>query len=716
MTISRRTLLLGTAASASASVIGGSLSLIGGEARAAAAWSLPAKRPFNIVENEWIPMKDGVRLAARFWIPEGADKQPVPVVWEYLPYRLWDDLRWRDDKTGANLAPYGVAFVRVDIRGTGNSEGVMTDEYDVPELTDGVEIIAWLAKQPWSNGSVGMRGISWGGINALQIAAMNPPQLKAIMPMGCIVNRFTDDAHYLGGAYGQENLGWGASFKGHMAAPPDPQVAGAQWEAMWRQRLEATPPILQTWSSHQRYDSYWKRGSPDLDYTAIKCPVYVIDGWGDPYSNCIGELLAQLKVPRKGLIGPWGHIFPNLATPLGLDWPHEEVRWWQHWLMGVKTGLMEEPMLRVYMMYQADSEAFPNEVPGRWVAENVWPAPLAVNSNLYFDAGGRLSHQPGARDHVKYVGDKIVGVTKPQWVYGRPTEFEQSPDDRNSLVFDSSPLDNDVEILGYPRAKIRVGADVPVAQIAVRLTEVTPEGKSWLVSYGLLNLTHRASMEQPTALTPGEFYDVDVPFYMIAHRFKKGNRIRAAVSAGLWPLVWPSPHIATLDITLGASHLVLPVRPIPREEAPFTIPVIHAEGAKAESAKAAGGYANGLQWVTTPLKSGSGARMPTRDAGRISYNSDQPPKTTVVTAVGTTTTTASSRIIEITEGDANSCRMKLDYMNRWQRGEWDCTIQFGGELTGTADEFHLREWVVAKKGNVEIFRRETPSTIKRDLL
>jgi hypothetical protein len=180
--------------------------------------------------------------------------------------------------------------------------------------------------------------------------------------------------------------------------------------------------------------------------------------------------------------------------------------------------------------------------------------------------------------------------------------------------------------------------------------------------------------------------------------------------------VWPSPHIATLEITLGASHLVLPVRPIPSEEAPFTIPVIHAEGSKAESAKAAGGYANGLQWVTTPLKSGSGARMPTRDAGRISYNSDQPPKTTVVAAVGTTTTTASSRIIEITEGDANSCRMKLDYMNRWQRGEWDCTIQFGGELTGTADEFHLREWVVAKKGNVEIFRRETPSTIKRDLL
>jgi hypothetical protein len=415
MRISRRKMLLGTAASASLAAIGGALALSGDRFAAASAWRLPAKRPFRIIENEWIPMQDGVRLAARIWMPEGAETHLVPVVWEYLPYRLWDDLRWRDDKTGENLAPYGITFVRVDIRGTGNSEGVMVDEYDVPELTDGVQIIAWLARQPWSNGSVGMRGISWGGINALQIAAMAPPELKAIMPMGCVVNRFTGDAHYMGGAYGEQNMGWGTAFKGDMAAPPDPQVVGAHWEPMWRQRLEATPAILRTWSTHQRYDAYWKRGSIATDYAAIKCPVYVVDGWGDPYESIIGELLTNLKVPRKGLIGPWGHIFPNLATPIGLDWPYEEVRWWQHWLGGTDTGIMEEPMLRVYLMYQADSEAFPSEVPGRWVAEAVWPSPRIASTNLYFDAGGRLSANPGSRDHVKYIGNKIVGLTKPQW-------------------------------------------------------------------------------------------------------------------------------------------------------------------------------------------------------------------------------------------------------------------------------------------------------------
>lgn len=708
MTISRRTMLLRTAATASLAALTSPRVLSDEKRGSARAWALPPKRPFRVIENEWITMRGGVRLAARLWIPDGANQRPVPVVWEYLPYRLWDDLRWRDDKTAANLAPYGIAFVRVDIRGTGNSEGVMVDEYDVPELTDGVQVIAWLAKQSWSNGSVGMRGISWGGINALQIAAMRPPELKAIMPMGCVVNRYTDDAHYMGGGYGAENMGWGTSFKGHMAAPPDPKVVGERWESLWRERLEATPAIMRTWTEHQTYDAYWKRGSIATDYAAITCPVYVVDGWGDPYENVIGELLEKLKVPRKGLIGPWGHIFPNLATPLGLDWPHEEVRWWQQWLAGVDTGIMAEPMLRVYLMYEADSQAFPREVPGRWVAEQTWPSPRIQSRHFFFDAGGHLSSEPASHAAVTYVGDKIVGVTKPQWVYARPTEFEQSADDRNSLLFDSAPLTQDLDILGAPRVKVRVSANVPVAQVAVRLTEVTPEGKSWLVSYNLLNLTRRESMEKRTALVPGVFYDVEVPLYLIAHRFKAGHRIRVAISESLWPLVWPSPQIATLQIALGASQLILPVRPLPAQEAPFTIPVIHED----QSKLAAHGYANGLNWVK-----GASAQMPVRDAaGRIRYDIEPTPTSTFIPAVGTTSTESTKRIIEVTESDPNSCRMMFDRMNRWQRGDWDCTIQFGADLTSTAEEFHLKEWVIARKGEVEIFRRETPSIIKRQLL
>ena len=699
MPLSRRdVLVIGSSAATIVAAGGGELSLLAEPTPAAPRWALPAKRPVKIIENEWIPMKDGVRLAARFWIPEGAEAHPVPVVFEYLPYRLWDDMRWRDDLTAALLAPYGIAFVRVDVRGSGNSEGVKQDEYSVDELDDGVQIIAWLAKQSWSNGSVGMRGISWGGINTLEIAARAPPELKAIMPMGCVVNRFADDAHYQGGAYAEQNLAWGTVFKGVLAGPPDPQVVGEErWEQLWRERLEATPAIVKLWSEHQRYDAYWKRGSIAETYAAIKCPVYVVDGWGDPYSNIIGELLTNLKVPRKGLIGPWGHIFPNIATPLGLEWQYEEVRWWQQWLAGVDTGIMQEPMLRAYLMYQADSQAFPAEVPGRWIAESVWPSPRTQSVNMYFNDGGKLSHRPGQHTHTRYVGDKIVGVTKPQWIYGRPTELEQSPDDKNSLVFDSEPLSEDLEILGYPIARLRVSADVPIAQCAVRVNEITPEGKSWLVTYNVLNLTHRNSLEAASPLTPGEFYDVEIPLYYIGHRFSKGNRLRVALSAGLWPLLWPSPQIATLNFVLGQSHIVLPVRPKPAAEAPFPIPVIHAG----------------------PSKNRSTMELPRYDSdGRITFQThgvDNPDKT-VVSAVGTSELDGTSRLFEIVEGQPTTCRMRMDHLNAWKRGDWNCTIRYGSETTCTADEFHLREWLIAMKGDQEIFRRETPSVIKRDLL
>jgi putative CocE/NonD family hydrolase len=690
MQLSRRSMLLATAGALAAVSAPDGLAAVG----ATAAWKLPEKRPFKVIDNDWIPMKDGVRLAARFWIPEGAEQQPVPVVWEYLPYRLWDGMRLRDERTAANLAPYGIAFVRVDIRGTGNSEGVMVDEYDVPELTDAVQVIAWLAKRPWSNGSVGMRGLSWGGINSLQVAAMAPPELKAIMPMGCCDIRYTDDAHYTGGALAYQNMTWGSSFKGHMAGPPDPAIAGRGWETMWRQRLEATPAIEEVWTRHQTYDSYWKRGSIAVDYAAIQCPVYICDGWGDPYSNVIGRVLANLKVPRKGLLGPWGHVFPNDGEPIGLAWEYEEVRWWQHWLGGVETGLMDEPMLRVYMMEESDAKAFPNGIKGHWVAEETWPSPRIVHQPLYLASDGALAAQKPSDGHVTYVGDKIVGLTKPQWIYGRPTELEQSADDANSLVFDSKPLEADFEILGYPTAKFRVSADVPIAHLGVRLTEVTPDGKSWLVTYNLLNLTHRDGHEHPTPLVPGTFYDVELPLYMMAYRFKAGNRIRVAVSESLWPLVWPSPATATLDIALGVSRLELPVRLVPEVEASFAVPELHKGPSAPSHTVLVRPDANGL----------------------VSLDRFGPPSTTILDEIGTTVSHDNSTICEVTEGKPNSSRWKLDHQTAWKRGDWDCTIQFGAELTGTAEEFHLNEWMVARKGDTEIFRREKPSTIKRELL
>jgi uncharacterized protein len=642
-----------------------------------------------MIENEWIPMPDGARLAVRLWIPDGAEAHPVPVVLEYLPYRKRDGVRRRDEATAQNLAPFGIAFARVDIRGTGDSDGVITDEYDEPELRDAVECIGWLARQPWCNGAVGMRGISWGGINSLQVAARRPPALKAIMSMGSVDNRFTGDAHYIGGALATENFKWGTYFKVYMGAPPDPEISGPEWERKWHERLEAAPPILDRWTSHQRYDAYWQRGSVATDYGRIQCPVYIVNGWLDPYSAVTSTLLEGLSVPCKALVGPWGHLMPNLPQPLGLVWAHEEIRWWLHWLAGIDTGLLREPEVRLYMPYRTVSEVHPRPIPGRWISETTW-ATRRTHPVVWFlgeNGLGRAQSGQGERAARRVPASQVVGLRKAQWM---PSILdEQSADDANSATFDTTPLDRDLEILGVPHAHIRVRSDVPVATLAIRLCEVT-EGKSWLVSYGVLNLTHRDSHEHPTALVPGHPYDVVIPLYLVAHRFKKGGRIRVALSAGLWPLVWPSPVVATLTIELVASKLELQVREPKIADAPFIIPEIHSQSA------------------TPYLRSEMGTGT---EANLVS-----PLLRTEFPDIGTTVETESSEHLSIAAGDPNTSMWSQHNSTRWRRGEWDCTVSAAFELTSTATDFHLRESLHAKRGNQEFFAREQSTVIKRDLL
>ena len=257
------------------------------------------------LDHVWIPMADGVHLAARVWLPKNAADNPVPAILEYIPYRKSDHTRPRDDLNHPYFAGHGYASVRVDIRGSGDSEGVLEDEYTAAELEDGVAIINWLADQDWCDGNVGMIGISWGGFNGLQIAALHPEALKAVITVCSTDDRYADDVHYMGGCMLADNLSWASIMFAGNSCPPDPAVVGDRWREMWLERLKGSGLWLDQWTRHQHRDAFWKHGSVCEDFSRIQCPIYAVSGWADGYSNAVFRLLANIDAPTKGLVGPW---------------------------------------------------------------------------------------------------------------------------------------------------------------------------------------------------------------------------------------------------------------------------------------------------------------------------------------------------------------------------------------------------------------------------
>lgn len=329
----------------------------------------------RIIEHTWIPMKDGRRLSARLWIPENANTEPVPAILEYIPYRKRDKKRARDEQMHGWFAGHGYACVRVDIRGSGDSEGILKNEYLQSELDDGLQILQWISDQDWCDGNVGIIGISWGGFNGLQIAALQPPQLKAVISVASTDDRYADDIHHMGGCLLGDNLSWASVMFDYNSLPPDPEIVGECWRDMWFQRLEGSGLWLEKWLKHQRRDEYWAHGSVCEDYDAIKCPVMAVSGWADGYSNTVFRLLANLNVPRMGLIGPWSHLYPHLGRPgPAIGFLQECKRWWDQWLKGQETGITQDPMLRAYMQGSVPPTTSYKTRPGRWIGESHWPS------------------------------------------------------------------------------------------------------------------------------------------------------------------------------------------------------------------------------------------------------------------------------------------------------------------------------------------------------
>jgi predicted acyl esterase len=512
----------------------------------------------------------------------------------------------------------------------------------------------------------------------------------------------------MGGALLNDNLWWGAIMLAYQARPADPDLVGADWRDQWLERLESLPFFPALWLAHQRRDGYWRHGSVCEDFSAIQCPVFAIGGWADAYTNAIPRLLEGLVAPRRGLIGPWAHLYPHDGKPRpAIGFLQEALRWWDHWLKDEDRGIMAEPMLRAFIEDWTPPGGR-DPMPGRFVGEAQWPSPRIERHVLHLNSDG-LGAEPLAGAEATIRSPCWTGLTVGEWMgMGVAGEgpADQRHDDGFSLLFDGEPLAERMEILGAPEIAIAIASDKPVAQLCVRLCDVAPDGSSRRISYGVLNLTHRDSHAEPSALTPGVFYDVRVKLNDCGYAFAPGHIVRLALSSAYWPLIWPAPEAATLAVRLPGK-LVLPVRPADPSDAAisFAPPL---RGALASITKVAQGRLT--RTATLDLLSGVSTYVTHGVGGLFGEGAHR------FDAIDTTVAHDLKRELTIGAADPLSARYLITQKYELGREGWRILIETQTSMHATATDFVMRASVRAYENGALSGARDMEKTIPRDLL
>ena len=650
-------------------------------------------------------MPDGSRLGARIWLPEG--EQANPAVLEYIPYRKDDYSAVRDSTTIGHFAHHGYACIRVDMRGSGSSDGVLYDEYTDQEVDDGVAVIEWIAKQTWCNGKVGTMGISWGGITGLQLAQRAPEALKTIIVLGATDQRYYDDAGYYMGCMVGQTLGWGAIMFGYNTRPPDPELAGDKWRDLWLDRLDNSPHYLERWYEHQHNDDYWQNNSADTNYKAIKIPVYAISGHADCWPNTVPRLLQKLDVPVRGLQGAWCHRYPHLGIPgPTVDFLSDAIRWFDHWLKDTDTGIMDEASYQVFLQDSVEPKTYYDNRPGRWIGLSSYPSDQIDVAQLYLGEG-ELSFIQGDKLSMHVCSPQTTGQQSgeymPWFSFGPAEELpgDQRTEDTGSLIFDTACLSEAMPILGNPVAALQLSCDAPQALVAVRLCDVFPDGSSTLITRGILNLSQRESKSHPVALMPGEVVNVEVELNNTGYVVPVGHSLRVAVSTSYWPMAWPSPTTTRLTLQTAQSELRLPLLKDNFVNATLT---------------KFGNTVLGEADATTKLR-------PIKQSRTVSFDSQTNLSTTTIKAdngktrfeeSGMEMGSTSSYRFSIAESDPLSAKAEYDWQWEYGRGDWQTKTHTYTKLTSDAEYFYLQATSEAWEGDEKIFRKEWDRKFKRD--
>ncbi|MET8684195.1 CocE/NonD family hydrolase [Streptomyces sp. NPDC004732] len=653
--------------------------------------------PYETTREDFrVPLADGTTLYARVWRP--VTDEPVPVLLEYLPYRLSDWTAPRDWQRHPWYAGHGYASVRVDVRGHGNSEGLPTDEYSAQELADGVEVVNWLAAQEWSSGKVGMFGISWGGFNSLQIAALAPEPLKAIVTVCSADDRYDNDVHYMGGSVLAVDMhAWAATMLAFVSRPPDPYFVGDAWREMWLTRLAAVEPFIHTWLDHQTRDDYWRHGSVCEDYSAIGAAVLAVGGWHDPYRDTVLRLVEHLPDDQvRGLIGPWSHQYPDRGLPPGpsIGFLQETLRWWDHHLKGIDTGVMAEPKLRSWISDSHPPATVYPELPGGWVGDPSWPSPNVTPVQY------ALQGTPVVVDSPQHTG-LDAGRYFP---FGNDADLppDQRDEDAKSACFEFE-VPAEVRVLGRPRVTLRLRMDVPYGQAVARLCDIAPDGSSTLVTRGVLNLSARNGRDRVAPWPLGGTEDVTFELNGIGHTFPPGHRIRLAVSSAYWPWIWPQADSVGFTLEPVGSSLELPVR-----EGGLDPSITFGPAEQSEPL--------GVVYPAT-LDEQRPERLVVRDVAKGEWRLEVDPRYggTRVYPDGLEFTEDAVETYTIQEDDPLSARTRSDWTIRLHRPDlgWDTRVESRSEITCDAADFITSNEVVCKDGDEVVFHRTWERRIRR---
>jgi len=687
-----------------------------------------------------ITARDGVELSANLWRPEPTDGAPAerfPVIVEMIPYGKDNWRRDTDDGHGRWFGARGYALCRVDVRGTGSSGGVALDEYTADETRDGYDAVEWAAAQPWSSGAVAMWGISYGAFTAIQVAALRPPHLRAIVPVMGTDDRYMDDVHYRGGCLTVSELSqYAVSQVAMNAMPPDATLRGPGWLGEWRTRLEATPPWLFEWLRHQTDGPYWRQGSLAPDYDAIEVPIYSMGGWMDSYVDAAFRMQAARSAPTRTLVGNWVHGWPGDATPgPNVDHLHEVVRFLDRHLRGIDNGMDREPPVVWFERGYAPPDPFPDALPGRWRAAAAYPHPSVEAREWRFIGGelpliGRLTvdepgtaHPPGvlgamgappaseaSLDLDRYAHRPTTGTRSSlSWGAGGPPNGlarDLRPDESAGPTYTTDALSQPLEILGVPEVVLHLSSSAPVATAVVRLTDVAPDGTSYQVSAGVLNLTHRRSSTEPIALVPGVVEAIRIPLRTAGYRFAAGHRIRVSIASSYWPVLWPSPYPATFELHRAPatpSRLILPVVPAAGGTGDLPPPAFKATAPDVP-------FDGGLSQQDTPVwridedvLTGT-TRVTIHDGGGTDL------------ADGRHLYAAETLILTASDRDPATASMDAHVVYRWREVADLIEIRARSRQTSTADDFDLRVELEVDLNGLRFFERAWAERVPRHLV